>query len=145
MVLRDSAVDVNSLVRLFRRGEQRGEVETVGFPVLDGGVGSKALNMADHVVDGAESQARHVLPGFFGYHEEVVHNMLGQAREFLAQLGVLGGDADRAGVQVAFPHHDTPERNQGGRGEAELLRSKKSGDRYISACLELPVCLENDA
>ena len=85
-----------------------------------------------------------MLPGFFGYHEEVVHNMLGQAREFFTKLGILGGDADRAGVQMAFPHHDAPERNQGGRGEAELFSSKKSGNRYIPPSLELSICLENN-
>ena len=37
---------------------------------------------------------------------EEVHDELGLAREPLAQLGVLRGDADRARVEVADAHHD---------------------------------------
>ena len=39
----------------------------------------------------------------------------------LRKFGVLGGHADRAGVQVADAHHDAAERDQRRGGEAELL------------------------
>ena len=49
----------------------------------------------------------------------------GVARELLAQLRVLRGHADRAGVEVADAHHDAAERHQRRRREAELLGAQQ--------------------
>ena len=38
--------------------------------------------------------------------------------EALAQHRVLGGDADRTGIEMALAHHDAAGRNQGRGGEA---------------------------
>jgi hypothetical protein len=43
-----------------------------------------------------------------------VHHVLRLAGELVAQLRVLGGDADRAGVEVAHAHHDAAERRPAG-------------------------------
>ena len=63
----------------------------------------------------------------------------------LAQLGVLGGDADRAGVEVADPHHDAARHDQRGGGEAELLGAEQRGDDDVAAGLHLAVGLHDDA
>ena len=52
---------------------------------------------------------------------------------------------DRAGVEVADPHHDATEHDQGGRGEAELLRPEQGGDDDVSAGLHLAVGLDDDS
>ena len=51
-------------------------------------------------------------------------DVLGLAGELLAQLGVLRGDADRAGVEVALAHHDAAEGDERRGGEAELLGAR---------------------
>ena len=69
---------------------------------------------------------------------------LGLAGEPLAQLGVLGRDADRAGVEVADAHHDAAADDQRGGREAELLRAEQRGDDHVAAGLQLAVGLHDD-
>ena len=64
------------------------------------------IGAADHVVKLLDTQLGHDLTNLFGNKEEVIHHMLRLARELLAQRGVLRRHTDRAGVQVAFAHHD---------------------------------------
>ena len=65
-------------------------------------------------------------------------------RELLAELGVLGGDADRAGVEVADPHHDAAHDDQRRGGEAVLLGAQQGGDHDVAAGLHLAVGLDDD-
>ena len=65
-------------------------------------------------------------------------------RELLAELRVLGGDADRAGVEVADPHHDAAHDDQRGGGEAVLLGAQERGDDHVAAGLQLAVGLDDD-
>ena len=55
--------------------------------------------------------------------------MFGLARERLPKLGVLRGDADRAGIQVALAHHDAAEGDQRDGAESELLGAEQRADR----------------
>ena len=71
--------------------------------------------------------------------------MLRLAGEALAQLRVLGGDADRAGVEVALAQHDAAHDDQRRRREAELLGAEQAGDGDVAAGLELAVRLDDDA
>ena len=68
----------------------------------------------------------------------------GLPAELLAQLRVLGGDADRAGVEVADPHHDAAHHDQRRGGEAVLLRAQQGGDHHVAAGLQLAVGLHDD-
>ena len=54
------------------------------------------------------------------------------------QLRVLGGDPDRARVEVAHPHHHAAAHDQRRGGEAELLGAEQRGDHHVAAGLELP-------
>ena len=69
----------------------------------------------------------------------------GCALELLAQRGILGGDADRAGVEVALAHHDAAHGDQRRGGEAELLGAQQRGDGHVAAGLQLAVGLHADA
>ncbi len=62
----------------------------------------------------------------------------------LAQRRVLGGHADRAGVEVADAHHDTAQGHQRRGGETELLGAEQGGDGHIAAGLQLAVGLDDD-
>ena len=109
-------------------------VEAAGqLPVADRRVALDEVGPADHVVELAEAERGQDLARLLGDEAQEAHDVLGLAGELLAQLLVLGGDADRAGVQVADAHHDAAERHQRDRAEAELVgaedarRSRRRG------------------
>jgi len=67
------------------------------------------VNPAYHFVDRPETQPGHDLAQIHGDKTHEVFDMLRLAREAAAQVRVLCGHADRAGVEVADAHHDTAE------------------------------------
>ena len=105
--------------------------------------GVKQVNPPDHVVDAANTQPSHNLPQFLRHHEEIVHQMLRPAGEFLAQFRVLGGDAHRTGVEMAFAHHYAAQAHKGRGGETELLGPQQDGDGQIPPGFELAVGLQH--
>eukprot|EP00967_Tisochrysis_lutea_P075910 scaffold102444_cov32-Tisochrysis_lutea.AAC.3 len=109
------------------------------------GVNTQHVGAADHLGQRAEAHLRHVAADLFGEKEEEVHDMFGFASELGTQLGVLGGNAHGARVQVALPHHDTAKRDERRRGEAELLRAEEGRNGNVLARLELAIGLQDDA
>ena len=86
-----------------------------------------------------------VLAHLLGDVLEEVDDELGLAREALAQLGVLGGDADRARVEVADAHHHAAAHDERRGGEPELLGAEQRRDHDVAAGLQLAVALHDDA
>ena len=80
-----------------------------------------------------------------GDEPEEVHDVVGLAGEALAELGILRGDADRAGVEVADPHHDAAQHHQRRGREAVLLAAEQRGDDHVATGLHLAVDLDDDA
>ena len=103
------------------------------------------LHLPDHLVEGAEAHRRHQLAHLFGDEEEEVDDVLGLAGEALAQHRVLGGDADRAGVEMALAHHDAAGGDQRRRGEAELVGAEQRADDDVAAGAHAAVDLHRDA
>ena len=66
------------------------------------------------------------------------------AGKAFSQVSVLGGDADRAGAQMAFPHQQAAQRNQGRGAEAEPLGAQQRADHHVAAGLHLAVDLHDD-
>ena len=104
-----------------------------------------ALRASDHLVDGAEAELGHVLTHFLGNEAHEIDDVLRIAGELLAQLGILRGDADRAGIQMARAHHDAAQRLQRPGGESKFFRAKQGADDDVAAGLQLPVDLDADA
>ena len=92
----------------------------------------------------AEAQGREVLAHLLGDVLEEGLDELRRAGEALPQLGVLGRDADRTGVEVADPHEDAARHDERGGGEAELLGAEQRGDDDVAAGLDLAVDLHDD-
>jgi hypothetical protein len=64
--------------------------------------------------------------------------------EALAQFRVLGGDADWAGVEMAFAHHHATGGDQGGGAEAELVGTEQGADHDITTRAQTTVNLYRD-
>ena len=114
------------------------------FQWLTARVASIAETWPIGLLDAAEAQGRQVLADLLGDVLEEGLDELGLAGEPGPQLGVLGRDADRTGVEVADAHHDAAAHDQRRRGEAELLRAEQRGDDDVTTGLELAVALDDD-
>ena len=68
-----------------RLGEQLGEVEALGLPVLDHLALVEHLHLADHLVEGAIAHRGHQLAHLLGDEEEEVDDVLGLAGEAFAR------------------------------------------------------------
>ena len=120
------------------------QVQSVGFPVIDCIVGVQAVRSSDHVIDGLKAELRHELASFFCHHEQVIHNMFRLPNELLSKFRILGRNPNRAGVEVAFPHHDTAQRDQGGRRESHFLGSQQGRNYDVASGFQTAICLQDD-
>src|SRR5690606_9588924 len=121
------------------------EIEAPRLPVADGPVLIQDLRLADHLVERAEAERGHVLAYLLRDVEEEVDDVLRLALELRTQDGVLRGDADRAGVQMALAHHYAAHRDQRRRREAELVRTEQRANQHVSARTYAAVDLHRDA
>ena len=132
-------------VGLVGLGEDGREIQPLGLPVLDGLVEAEPLDAADHVLELAEAQFGHDAADVLGHEGQEADDILGLAVEPLPQIGVLRGDAHRAGAEVALPHQDAAQRDQGRRAEAEPLGAQQGADHHVAAGPHLAVALHEDA
>ena len=109
------------------------------------GVHVEHLGVADRLVDAAEAEFGQVAADVLGDEPEVVLDELRLAVETRAQLGVLGGHADGAGVEVADPHHDAAGHHQWRGGEPVLLGAEQRGDDHVACGAHAAVALHGDA
>ena len=144
VVLRDLA-EAAHVGRHFRLVQNLAEVQALGLPVVHGLLDFEPVAAADHLVHLPEAELGHQLAHFLGDHAHEVDDVLRLAGEALAQLRVLGGDAHRAGVEVADAHHDAAHGHQRRGGEAEFLRPEQGGDDHVAPGLQLAVGLDDDA
>mmetsp|Transcript_40260 Transcript_40260/g.88012 ORF Transcript_40260/g.88012 Transcript_40260/m.88012 type:complete len:314 (+) Transcript_40260:361-1302(+) len=113
--------------------------------VLQVGLWPQEVCASDDFSDLPDAQGRHDLPCLLGDQEKVVDKVLRLASELLPELWVLRGDADRAGVEVALPHHDAAQRDERGSAHSDLLGAEEHCHHDVSACSHLAVCLQRDA
>ena len=125
--------------------EDAREVETPRFPVGDAGTGIEQVGRADQIIEAADAELRHQGTGLFGHKEEVVDDVLGLAGELFAQHRILRGHAHRAGVEVAFAHHDAAFDHQRRGGEAEFIGTQNGADHHVATGLHLAVGLQAHA
>ncbi len=126
-----------------RGREHRAEIETHRLRMQPRRVHLEHLHAPHHLIDRAEAERRHQATRVLGHHHQIGRHVLGRAGELRAQHRVLRGDAHRAGVEVAFAHHQAAEGDQGRGREAELLGAQQRGDHHVAARLELPVRLKH--
>src|SRR5678815_1289833 len=98
-----------------------GEINSSGFPMLDCGMRVQHVHATNHFIECSKSQLGHVFANLLSQEEEEVDDVLRLSSKLLAQNGILRSNAHRAGVEVAFAHHDATHRDQWRGGESELL------------------------
>ena len=103
------------------------------------------VHAAGHFLYRAEAHFGHDRAQFFGDEEEIVDHMFGLTGKARAQHRVLRRDADRAGVEMAFAHHDAACGDQRCGGKAELVRAQQRADRNIAAGAQAAIDLHRDA
>ena len=101
--------------------------------------------MAAHVGHRSEAELGHQLAHLGGDDSKNVTTNIWRSVEPLAQLGVLGGDADRTRVEVADAHHHAARHDERRGREAELLGTEQRRDHDVAPCLQLTVGLHDDA
>ena len=125
----------------FGHRKQAAEIQTAGFPMFNTLAHVEQISATNHVVKFADTQLCHDLTHFFGDEEEVIHHMLGLAREFLAQIGVLRCNTHRAGIQMAFAHHDAAFHDQRRGGKTEFIRTQQRADSHVTSGFHLTIGL----
>ena len=105
----------------------------------------QALGVTNRLGERAETELSKILAQLRGHEAHVRDDVLGFACEAVAQLGILGCDARRTRIEMADAHHETSERNQRRRSEAEFLGAEKRGHHNVAAGLELTVGLDGHA
>ncbi len=108
------------------------EVELGRLPMRDVGLLADAVDLADHLLDGAEAERRHDLARLFGNVEHEADDVLGLPVELGTQHRILRGDAHRTGVEVALSHHDAARSYERRGGKAELFGAQQSGEHDVA-------------
>ena len=80
-----------------------------------------------------------------GERQEEVDDPLRGARELRPQVGLLGGDADGAGIEMTLPRHHAAERHHRRAPEPELLRAEHRRDHDVPGRLQPAVDPDPDA
>ena len=108
--------------KLTGRARQHGrQIQQVSLAVARDLNLAQALGMADHLVDGAEAQARHDLAQLLGNKEHKVLDVLGLAAEAATQAAVLRSDAGGAGILLAVALHEAAHRDERHGRKSKLL------------------------
>ena len=103
------------------------------------------IHASHHFIKGAEAEASHVFTHLIREEEEEVDDVLGLPGKSRTQHRVLRGNADRAGVEMTFSHHDAAQRDQWRSGKAEFFRTQQSRNHHVTSGLQLAVGLHPNA
>ncbi len=107
--------------------------------------GAEAVVPTSEFAEGANTELRKAIADFFGQVTEVGDNHLGLALKFGAELFVLGGDADRTGVEMALARHNTTDGEERGGAEAKFVGAENGGKDDIAGKFQPPVHAEREA
>ena len=68
------------------------------------------------------------------------HDILDKKRN---SLNYLGGDSNRASIQMTFPHHGTSQGNERSSGESKLISTQQCTNDHITASPDLSINLKH--
>ena len=99
---------------------------------------------ANNVIQFCEAHFCQIFTYFLSQEAEVIHNIFIMSAEMFTQARVLCGYAYRAGIGVAFTHHDATQYNQCTCTECEFFSAEQSHTDYITTCFQLAVSLQTN-
>ena len=115
------------------------------FQCATPGVGVEHLGVADRLVDAAEPELGQVLRMSSAMNRKKFSTNSGLPLNRARSSGFWVATPDRAGVEVADPHHDAARHHQRRGGEAELLGAEQRGDDHVAGGAHAAVALHGDA
>ena len=121
--------------------DDRREIEALE-PNWAVGALAQEIAAANQLIDRANTDFGHQLAKVLGDKEEVADDLVGGATEAFAQDGVLRGDADGAGVEMADAHHDAARGDERCRREAEFFGPEQRADHHVTTCAETTIDLQ---
>ncbi|GKT49344.1 uncharacterized protein ColSpa_09525 [Colletotrichum spaethianum] len=134
----------NAGAELVSRSQEEREVDVGGLVGAEIIADPEDFDVANHLVDGAETKLGHDGTELVGDVVEEVDNVLGSTGELLAKLGVLGGDTNRARVQVTLAHEDAAHGDERSGSEAPFLSTEQASHGDVTTSAELAVSLDNN-
>src|SRR5690242_5989638 len=143
MILLFAVVDRYTLA-LRHLVQDAAEIDTSRLPVLDRLLHVELADLPHHLVEAAEAKLRHQLAHFFSDEEEEVDHMLWLAGELPTQHRILRGNTNRAGVEMAFAHHNAASGDQRCRREAELIGPQQRADHHVAPGAQTTIDLHRD-
>src|SRR5664280_1117355 len=144
VVLLAGLVNANSGCDVCRFQDVR-KVKTRGLPVRGGIANANFVRSSNALLQSMESEHRHQFANFLGHVKHVANDMFWLSSEFGAQLGILGGNADRTSIQVTLAHQYATRSHEGCGGEAEFFCAQKCSNNNITTGSQLPISLQYDA
>ena len=101
------------------------------------------VGTADQFVEFPNAELCHERACFFCDKEKEVDDMFRLAAKFLAQNRILRGNADRAGIQMTFAHHDAARNHKRCGSKTEFICTEQGADNDIASGLHLTVSLHD--
>ena len=143
MILRLALIHLRA-GRNVRPVEDAREIDLPRLRMIDALALFQLVGAADHLVEAAEAELRHVFPHLFGEEHEEGDDIVGRAVKAAAQFRILRRDADRAGVEMAFAHHDAARGDERGGGDAEFVGAQQRADHDFAARADAAIDLHGD-
>ena len=105
---------------------------------------TQLFGVSHQLVNSAHAELCHYLTQLLGDEGHEVHHIFRLAAETASQLRILCCDPDRAGVKIAYPHHDAAHCDQRRGCKAEFLSPEYAGNSHITPAHQLAVGLKPD-
>ena len=122
-----------------------GKINALRFPMVNCGAHIQPIHATHHLIHRAEAKLSHQFPHFFGNEEEVIDHVFRHASEARAQSGILRGNANGAGIQMAFAHHDAASRNQRRGSKAKFIGAEQRTNHHIAPSAQAAIHLHRNA
>ena len=100
------------------------------------------VGASHNVLQTGESHLGQIFAHFLSQEFKIVHQILVVSAEAFTQFRVLGGHTHRAGVGMAFAHHDATQHNQYRGSEGKFFGTQQRHADDVASGLDLTVGLK---
>ena len=133
------------VVRVLWHGKKWRNIEPFYFPVIYCFNCIDEFNMANCLLNTAESHRCQILANFFSNEFKEVGNEFWLATKACTQFRVLCCNTYWACIEMTYTHHDATTHHKRRCCKAKLFSTKQCSNYYVAASFHLSVCLHNNA